>query len=158
MDHIPDEDAPAAARRRSGRSGLTPNSTRCSARLTAGGDVPGRGAASAAWAPPTRPGRKPGSRCLGRSAGWAGGCVRPAQMGVGAREGGGVTGSGVFVGREAELSSLRASLHGGARLLLVAGDAGIGKTRFVAEGLRDADAERRLSVCGACLPLAERLP
>jgi DNA-binding CsgD family transcriptional regulator len=69
-----------------------------------------------------------------------------------------VTGSGVFVGREAELSNLRAALHGGARLLLVAGDAGIGKTRFVAEGLRDADAERRLSVCGACLPLAERLP
>jgi predicted ATPase len=70
-----------------------------------------------------------------------------------------VTGSGVFVGREAELSSLRASLHGGARLLLVVGDAGLGKTRFVAEGLLDADAERRLSVWGgACLPLAERLP
>jgi hypothetical protein len=63
-----------------------------------------------------------------------------------AREGGGVSGSGVFVGREAELSCLRASLYGGARLLLVVGDAGIGKTRFVAEGLRDADAERRLSV------------
>jgi DNA-binding CsgD family transcriptional regulator len=69
-----------------------------------------------------------------------------------------VTGSGVFVGREAELSSLRASLHGGDRLLLVVGDAGIGKTRLVAQGLRDADAERRLSVWGACLPLAERLP
>ena len=69
-----------------------------------------------------------------------------------------MTDSGVFVGREAELSSLRASLHGGARLLLIVGDAGIGKTRFVAEGLRDADAERRLSVWGACLPLAERLP
>ena len=69
-----------------------------------------------------------------------------------------MTGSGVFVGREAELSGLRASLQGGARLLLVVGDAGIGKTRFVAEGVRDADAERRLSVWGACLPLAERLP
>jgi DNA-binding CsgD family transcriptional regulator/tetratricopeptide (TPR) repeat protein len=76
----------------------------------------------------------------------------------GAREGGSVTASGVFVGREAELSSLRVSLQGSARLLLVVGDAGIGKTRFVAEGLRDADAERRLSVWGACLPLAERLP
>ena len=69
-----------------------------------------------------------------------------------------MTGSGVFVGREAELSGLRASLQGDARLLLVVGDAGIGKTRFVAEGVRDADAERRLSVWGACLPLAERLP
>ena len=69
-----------------------------------------------------------------------------------------MTGTCVFVGREAELSSLRASLHEGARLLLVVGDAGIGKTRLVAEGLRDADAERRRSVWGACLPLAERLP
>ena len=69
-----------------------------------------------------------------------------------------MTGTCVFVGREAELSSLRASFHGGARLLLVVGDAGIGKTRLVAEGLRDANAERRRSVWGACLPLAERLP
>ncbi len=69
-----------------------------------------------------------------------------------------MTGTCVFVGREAELSSLRVSLHGGVRLLLVVGDAGIGKTRLVAEGLRDADAERRRSVWGACLPLAERLP
>jgi predicted ATPase len=36
---------------------------------------------------------------------------------------------------------------------VVAGDAGIGKTRFVTEGLRDAR-----SVWGACLPLAEKLP
>jgi len=42
--------------------------------------------------------------------------------------------------------------------VLVVGDAGIGKTRLVAEGLRDAPAARRLSVWGACLPLAEKLP
>jgi DNA-binding CsgD family transcriptional regulator len=72
--------------------------------------------------------------------------------------GGSVTSSGVFVGRALELSSLRAALHESARLLLVVGDAGVGKTRFVAEGLRDALAERRLSAWGACLPLAQKLP
>ena len=37
---LPRSPSPAAARRRSGRSGSTPNSTRCSARLIADGDVP----------------------------------------------------------------------------------------------------------------------
>ena len=37
---LPRSPSPAAARKRSGRSGPTPNSTRCSARLIAGGDVP----------------------------------------------------------------------------------------------------------------------
>jgi hypothetical protein len=37
---LPRSPSAAAARKRSGRSGPTPNSTRCSARLTAGGDVP----------------------------------------------------------------------------------------------------------------------
>ena len=69
-----------------------------------------------------------------------------------------MTESGAFVGREAELSSVRGALRGGARLLLVVGDAGIGKTRLVTEGLRDAEAELRRSARGACLPLAERLP
>ena len=46
-----------------------------------------------------------------------------------------------------------AALDGGSRLVLVAGDAGIGKTRFVTEGLRGT-----LSVWGGCLPLAEKLP
>ena len=69
-----------------------------------------------------------------------------------------MTSPGVFVGRAPELSSLRAALRAGTRLLLVVGDAGIGKTRFAAEGLRDAPAERQLSAWGACLPLAEKLP
>ena len=59
----------------------------------------------------------------------------------------------MFVGREREISDLRGALGGGSRLVLVAGDAGIGKTRFVTEGLRGA-----LSVWGACLPLTEKLP
>ena len=49
-----------------------------------------------------------------------------------------VAGSEGFVGRESELSSLRGALGGGARLVLVVGDAGVGKTRFVGEGMRRA--------------------
>jgi DNA-binding CsgD family transcriptional regulator len=67
-----------------------------------------------------------------------------------------VLGSGIFVGRERELSGLRAALGGDTRLLLVTGDAGVGKTRFVAEGL--AAAGRPAPAWGACLPLAEKLP
>ena len=67
-----------------------------------------------------------------------------------------MTGSGIFVGRERELSGLRAALGGDTRLLLVTGDAGVGKTRFVAEGL--AAAGRPAPAWGACLPLAEKLP
>jgi predicted ATPase len=47
-----------------------------------------------------------------------------------------MAGSAGFVGRERELALLRAALGGDARLLLVAGDAGVGKTRLVREGMR----------------------
>ena len=57
---------------------------------------------------------------------------------------------GPFAGRRREMSELHAALAGGSRLVLVAGDAGIGKTRFVTEGLRGTRAVWR-----ACLPLAE---
>ena len=68
--------------------------------------------------------------------GWWGGCV---------------AGSAGFVGRERELSSLRGALGGDTRLLLVTGDAGVGKTRFVAEGMRRAAAGGMVSVLGgAC--------
>jgi len=43
-------------------------------------------------------------------------------------------------------------------MVLVVGDAGVGKTRFVAEGMARAAAEGMSSVSGACLPLAEKLP
>jgi predicted ATPase len=46
-----------------------------------------------------------------------------------------------FVGREGELSRLREALDGDARVLLVVGDAGVGKTWFVGEGLRRAAAD-----------------
>jgi DNA-binding CsgD family transcriptional regulator len=71
---------------------------------------------------------------------------------------GGVAGSVAFVGRESELSSLRGALGGDARLVLVVGDAGVGKTRFVGEGMRRAVADGMVGVLGGCLPLAEKLP
>jgi predicted ATPase len=69
-----------------------------------------------------------------------------------------LAGWGAFVGRESELSRLQSSLAERARLVLVVGDAGIGKTRFVAEGLARAAAGGVLAVGGGCLPLTEKLP
>ena len=63
-----------------------------------------------------------------------------------------------FVGRERELAAFHAALAGDTRLLLVVGDAGVGKTRFVAECMRRAADAQVLSAWGACLPLAEKLP
>jgi DNA-binding CsgD family transcriptional regulator/tetratricopeptide (TPR) repeat protein len=63
-----------------------------------------------------------------------------------------------FVGREHELSRLREALGGETRLLLVTGDAGVGKTRFVGEGMRRAVAGGLVWISGGCLPLAEKLP
>ena len=45
-----------------------------------------------------------------------------------------------FVGRERELSRLEGALGGDARLVLVVGDAGVGKTRFAGECMRRAAA------------------
>jgi predicted ATPase len=42
-----------------------------------------------------------------------------------------MAGRGVFVGREGELSRLGSALAERARLVLVVGDAGIGKTRLL---------------------------
>jgi hypothetical protein len=50
------------------------------------------------------------------------------------------------------------ALTGRVRLVLVMGDAGIGKTRFVAEGLARAAAGGVLTVGGGCLPLAAKPP
>jgi len=63
-----------------------------------------------------------------------------------------------FVGRERELSRLGAALGGDTRMVLVVGDAGVGKTRFAGEGMRRAAAGGVVSVWGGCLPLAEKLP
>ena len=63
-----------------------------------------------------------------------------------------------FVGREGELSQLLEALGGDARLVLVVGDAGAGKTRFVTEAMDRASAAGMVMVRGECLPLAGTLP
>jgi predicted ATPase len=60
-----------------------------------------------------------------------------------------------FVGREGELSRL---LGGDARLVLVVGDAGSGKTRFVTEAMARATTAGMVMARGECLPLAGTLP
>ncbi len=56
------------------------------------------------------------------------------------------------------MSRLRAVVGGEARLLLVVGDAGVGKTRLVTEGMRRVAADGVVSVWGGCLPMRETLP
>ena len=56
------------------------------------------------------------------------------------------------------MSRLLGALGGDARLVLVVGDAGVGKTRFVAEGMARAAAAGMVMVRGECLPLAGTLP
>src|SRR5262245_63010862 len=63
-----------------------------------------------------------------------------------------------FVGREDELSALLGALGGDVRLVLVVGDAGVGKSRFVAEGRERAAASGMVMIWGECLPLAGTLP
>jgi DNA-binding CsgD family transcriptional regulator len=63
-----------------------------------------------------------------------------------------------FVGRESELSRLLGALGGDARLVLVAGDAGVGKTRLVGEGIARAEAAAMVMLRGECLPLSGALP
>ena len=63
-----------------------------------------------------------------------------------------------FVGREGELSRLLGALGGDARLVLVVGDAGAGKTRFVTEAMDRAAGAGMVMVRGECLPLAGTLP
>ena len=69
-----------------------------------------------------------------------------------------MAGSAGFVGRERELSRLQAALGGDTRMVLVAGETGVGNTRFAGEGTRRAAAGGVVSVRGGCLPLAEKLP
>jgi DNA-binding CsgD family transcriptional regulator/tetratricopeptide (TPR) repeat protein len=69
-----------------------------------------------------------------------------------------MAGPAAFVGREGELSRLLGALGGETRLVLVVGDAGVGKTRFVSEGIDRAAAAGMVMVRGECLPLAATLP
>jgi DNA-binding CsgD family transcriptional regulator len=64
----------------------------------------------------------------------------------------------VFIGREPELSRLLGALSGDDRMVLVTGDAGVGKTRFAGEGMARAAAAGMVMVRGDCLPLSGTLP
>ncbi|MEV6491657.1 AAA family ATPase, partial [Actinoplanes sp. NPDC051633] len=63
-----------------------------------------------------------------------------------------------FVGRRAELGVLDEALRGGYQLVLVVGDAGLGKTRLVAEAMDSARQRGAVTVACGCLPLADKLP
>src|SRR6478672_8309265 len=69
-----------------------------------------------------------------------------------------VVGSAGFVRREGESSRLLAAVCGGARLVVVTGDAGVGKTRFATEGMRRVAADGAVAIWGGCLPMRETLP
>ncbi len=63
-----------------------------------------------------------------------------------------------FVGRDDELSRLVAALASQTRMVLVVGDAGVGKTRLAGEAMARAAATGMVTLRGECLPLGERLP
>ena len=63
-----------------------------------------------------------------------------------------------LAGRRGELARFARALAGETRLLLVVGDAGVGKTRFATEALRVAAADGVTAAWGGCLPLGEKLP
>jgi DNA-binding CsgD family transcriptional regulator/tetratricopeptide (TPR) repeat protein len=66
--------------------------------------------------------------------------------------------STTLIGRDRELARLLAAVARRVRLLLVTGDAGVGKTRFTSEGLARAAATGVVVMRGECLPLAGTLP
>src|SRR5829696_7426332 len=67
--------------------------------------------------------------------------------------------SPVLVGRDAEVAQLRAALEraaaGQPAIVVVAGEAGVGKTRLVAELLRTADGLGAVALTGGCLDVGE---
>jgi predicted ATPase len=63
-----------------------------------------------------------------------------------------------FVGRDQELSLLRGAVRGDTPLLLIVGDAGVGKTRLVGEATRWLTSDGIIALWGRCLPLVEALP
>ncbi|MFC5265447.1 helix-turn-helix transcriptional regulator [Kribbella qitaiheensis] len=66
--------------------------------------------------------------------------------------------SAPFVGRAVELARLGTALSEGGRMILVTGEAGIGKTRLIGEAFRRASEARVVLLTGGCLPLTETLP
>src|ERR1700678_1096907 len=69
---------------------------------------------------------------------------------------------GTLVGRDAELNRLRGILHdaaaGRAVTGLVSGDAGIGKSRLVAEAMQIAEHDGFTVLCGQCAEIGDSVP
>jgi DNA-binding CsgD family transcriptional regulator len=69
---------------------------------------------------------------------------------------------GTLVGRDAELARLRGLLHdaaaGRAVTGLVSGDAGIGKSRLVAEAMQIAERDGFTVLCGQCAEIGDSVP
>src|SRR5215469_6520032 len=69
---------------------------------------------------------------------------------------------GMLVGRDAELARLRALLgdaaDGRAVMALVSGDAGVGKSRLVAEAMRVAADGGFTVLCGQCAEIGDSVP
>jgi DNA-binding CsgD family transcriptional regulator len=69
---------------------------------------------------------------------------------------------GTLVGRDAELARLRGLLHdaaaGRAVTGLVSGDAGIGKSRLVAEAIQIAERDGFTVLCGQCAEIGDSVP
>jgi DNA-binding CsgD family transcriptional regulator len=63
-----------------------------------------------------------------------------------------------LVGRDLELARLDAAMSAGGKMVLVTGEAGIGKTQLVGEAVEKVSTARPLALLGGCLPLAEKLP
>ena len=63
-----------------------------------------------------------------------------------------------LVGRRRELDTLAAAIAGPTTVVLVTGEAGIGKTRLVADVVRRARAAGALTLTAGCLPLTTKLP
>lgn len=61
------------------------------------------------------------------------------------------------MGRQAELAVLEDALHSDPDLVLVTGEAGIGKTRLIVEALSRAREAGSITLSAACLPMTEKL-
>ncbi|WP_369226599.1 AAA family ATPase [Streptomyces sp. R39] len=77
--------------------------------------------------------------------------------GAGRSTAGDLPGSPRFVGRRAELAALAAALAGPPALVLVEGEAGIGKSRLVREALKSARADGPQPLIAVCPPFREAL-
>ena len=88
-------------------------------------------------------------------------CRLPASRGQNERVSDGPEGSGAFVGRHGPRARIRAafgdSLAGKARLVLVSGESGIGKTALLTEAVREAAGSGATTAWGTCWD-AERAP